>query len=398
MNRSFFGLRNLVILFALCLAGCRSSLPWPIATQTPTPSATPTLTMTPTQTFTPTPTLTPSPTPTLTPTPELWALSGAPIPEDLEPIAVDNAQWISGLSSWQETTVTDLEWMPPDRRVLSLSTGEQIKFYDIHNRQLLRDLYPQGQPVVDIAFHPWANWLVSASRRGSERDGFFSSLELWLGPDWKPMGLLYDAPRAISNLVFSPDGQSMAATFASPVEDQNSLDIWNITGWRIMDVIPTGLALQAAFAPGMDLLAVSPDRYAIRVWNIEEETWQYSLFTSFTGAVTQIVFSPDGGVLASGHYDGTIRIWDMRTGTEILTIPTGAVVESLAFSADSRLLASGGSFEDNLVRIWDAGNGELLRELTGHQAGVVKLLFSPNSQLLVSASYDGMVRLWGIRP
>lgn len=240
--------------------------------------------------------------------------------------------------------------------------------------------------------------MVSASRRGSESEGFQSSLELWLGPDWKPMGLLYDAPRAISNLNFSPNGLNMATTFASPIEDQNSLEIWSTTGWQITGTVSTGIALQSTFAPGSFLLAVTPDRYAIRVWNIVEETWQYSLFTSFTGAVTQIAFSPDGGVLASGHYDGVIRIWDMRTGTEIWNISTGAVVESLAFSSDGRLLASGGSFEDSLVRIWDAGNGELLRELAGHPVGVVKLLFSPDSQFLVSASYDGMVRLWGIRP
>lgn len=389
---------TLAVLLAFCLAGCSVLVPQPTATQTPTITLTPTLSSTPTQTATASPTVTPSPTPTLTPTPELWALPNTPLPADLISIRTDNAQWVSGLSTWQETTVTDLEWMPPDKRVLSVVNGERVKFYDIYSRQLLRELYPQGQPVVDIAFNPRGNWLVSASRRGSEREGFQSSLELWLGPDWKPMGLLYDAPRAISNLVFSPDGLNMATTFASAIENQNSLEIWSTTGWQITGTLSTGTALQSAFAPGIDLLAVTPDRYAIRIWNIEEETWQYTLFTSFTGAVTQIAFSPDGGVLASGHYDGLIRIWDMRTGTEILNFPTGAVVESLTFSSDGRLLASGGSFEDNLVRIWDAGNGELLRELVGHQAGVVKVLFSPDSQFLVSASYDGMVRLWGIRP
>lgn len=397
---SAFLRRTLAILLALCLASCNAFIPQPAATLTPVITTPPVITSSPTLTASPSPTVTPSPTPTLTPTPtaELWALAGTPLPGELLSINTENAQLVSGLSSWSETTVTDLEWLPPAKRVLSVVTGERVKFYDIYSRQLLRELYPQGQPVVDIAFHPRGNWLVSASRRGSESEGFQSSLELWLGPDWKPMGFLYDAPRAISNLNFSPNGINMVTTFASSIEDQNSMEIWSTTGWQITGTVSTGTALQSVFAPGINLLAVTPDRYAIHIWNIEEETWQYSLFTSFTGAVTQIAFSPDGGILASGHYDGNIRIWDMRTGSEILTIPTGAVVESLAFSSDGRLLATGGSFEDNLVRIWDAGNGELLRALPGHTVGVVKLLFSPDSQFLVSASYDGMIRLWGIRP
>jgi WD40 repeat protein len=36
--------------------------------------------------------------------------------------------------------------------------------------------------------------------------------------------------------------------------------------------------------------------------------------------------------------------------------------------------------------------------LDGHTKGVTHVLFSPDSQYLVSASYDGLIRLWGIRP
>ena len=389
------------VLLALYLAGCGIIIPQPTVTPTqtlvpptPTPSLSPTVTASPTLTLTPTPTA----TPTLTPTPELLALSGTPLPVDISTIRTDNAKLVSGLAEWQEQTVTDLAWMPPDYRLLTVVTGEQIKFYDMMTRQLMRELYPQGQPVVDIAFNPRGNWLVSASRRGSETASFQSSLELWLGPDWKPLGLLYDAPRALSNLQFSPNGKNLAATFSSAIESQNSIELWSTVDWQITGTVSTGTALQAAFAPGSNLLAVTPDRYAIRIWNIEEETWQYTLHTSFTGAVTQIVFSPDGGVLASGHYDGFIRLWDLRTGDEILSIPTGAVVESLAFNPDGRILVSGGSYEDSLIRLWDAGNGQFLRELQGHIGGVNHLIFSPDAQYLVSASYDGLVRVWGIRP
>jgi WD40 repeat protein len=44
------------------------------------------------------------------------------------------------------------------------------------------------------------------------------------------------------------------------------------------------------------------------------------------------------------------------------------------------------------------GDGVLLKSLEGHQHAVQNLAFSPVGNLLASASYDGEIRLWGIRP
>jgi WD40 repeat protein len=41
---------------------------------------------------------------------------------------------------------------------------------------------------------------------------------------------------------------------------------------------------------------------------------------------------------------------------------------------------------------------QMLRTLEGHAHGVDNLTFSPDGQVLVSASFDGAVRLWGVRP
>jgi WD40 repeat protein len=77
---------------------------------------------------------------------------------------------------------------------------------------------------------------------------------------------------------------------------------------------------------------------------------------------------------------------------------TDSVVESLAFSPDGGLLATSSSFDEYLVRIWRVDNGDLLRTLGGHSAGVDHLLFSPFGDMIVSGSYDGQIIVWGIRP
>jgi WD40 repeat protein len=310
---------------------------------------------------------------------------------------VGNAYLLSGLAEWRIETVTDLEWSP-DGLTLAVSDDSEIFLYGVHLREILRTLHPQLDGIVDIEISPNGRWLMSGSRNGSEDTGYRSNIEMWYGPDWKPLGVRYGAAYGLSSLAFSPNSVNFLAAFSSPVYEENYVDIWNTTNWQITSTLSTGTVLDIGVSRDSILLASTPDRYAIRIWDFDENSWLYKLYTSFTGAVNTIAFSPAGLILASGHYDGVVRIWDMVTGEQIQKMESDAVVQSLAFSPDGRLLATGGSYENGLVRIWDVQTGELLRILEGHPNGVSQVSFSPNSQFLVSGSYDGTLRIWGIRP
>jgi WD40 repeat protein len=173
---------------------------------------------------------------------------------------------------------------------------------------------------------------------------------------------------------------------------------WDAIDLTITSTFETSTALSIAFSPDGELLASTPDRYAIQIWELFGSKPLNNTYTSFTGAVNAIVFSPDGTRIATGHYDGVILIWDVDTGEVLQRLETGGVVESLAFSPDGSVLASGEGVHDHRVNLWDPGSGLLLRTLGGHTRGVDSLTFSPDGRILASGSYDGTIFLWGIRP
>ena len=386
------------ILLVVSLSACTI----PVFRPTPTPSPSPTNTATPspsptvTRTATPTPTQTHTPTPTLTPTPLLLVLENTPLPTELPPISVANASQVSGLAAWTENTVTDLAWSP-DGSQLATANFEGVSIVDIQTRSPVKRLITNGG-VISVAYHPNNAVLAAGNQTGSEAEGYNGNVDFWRTSDWQPVRLIYDYSRAVSSIDFSPQGDLFAVAFTNPDYYQNTVSFWNTTSWQITQTLQTGTVLDIAYSPDGKLIATTPDRYAIKLWQIYSGMLLRIIHTSFTGAVNKIIFSPNGSLIATGHYDGWIRLWDAGTGSLLREMETGSVVDSLAFSPDGSLLASGDGYENFAVRLWDVGNGAQLRVLEGHNHAVDNLAFSPDSQYLASGSYDGVIHLWGIRP
>lgn len=129
--------------------------------------------------------------------------------------------------------------------------------------------------------------------------------------------------------------------------------------------------------------------------NIRANPQLLKIITGHSNVVNSVAFSPDGQILASGSSDNSIILWDIATGQPIgepLKGHTGFVT-SVAFSPDGGTLVSGSI--DKKIILWNVQTRQAAGEpLTGHSSTISKVIYSPNGKFLVSGDHSGTIILW----
>ncbi len=149
-----------------------------------------------------------------------------------------------------------------------------------------------------------------------------------------------------------------------------------------------------SFSPDGNTLASGSKDNTIKLWDVRTGK-ELLTFSGHNNQVWSVSFSPDGKTLASGSEDKTIKLWDVRTGKELLTLSGHrAKVESVSFSPDGNILAT--SSKDETIKLWDVRTGKELRTLSGHSNGVWSVSFSSDGKTLASGSEDKTIKLWDV--
>uniref|UniRef100_A0A1D1Y8G0 WD repeat-containing protein 3 n=1 Tax=Anthurium amnicola TaxID=1678845 RepID=A0A1D1Y8G0_9ARAE len=149
-------------------------------------------------------------------------------------------------------------------------------------------------------------------------------------------------------------------------------------------------------ASGKLLLAPALDQLGL--WNLRQGVCSRSLITSPESpkpslAITRVASFHSS--VATGHADGTIRIWDCDKGACETTLNghKGAV-SALRHNSTGSLLASGS--KDSRIIVWDLVGEAGLFSLCGHKDQVTDLIFLHADKKLVSCSKDKFVRVWDL--
>ena len=140
---------------------------------------------------------------------------------------------------------------------------------------------------------------------------------------------------------------------------------------------------------GPGALVSEPTRLkGVKAWTIETRDHR--------GPITIAKFAPNGKILATGGQDGTVRLWDARSGQLRRVLPAHrGRVRAIAFSPDGSVLASAGS--DGGLRFWHVATGQSSVVTNFRKGPVNSMAFMPDGKRIVLSVDSGHVTLWRLR-
>jgi WD40 repeat protein/serine/threonine protein kinase len=331
----------------------------------------------------------------------------------------------------------------PGQRLATRDLHGNLKVWDLSNSKLLWERRQLGGTIASMAPHPSGAFLATGHEdqtikiwnveTGTEwftirgHTGFVSYLafrsdgnRLVSGSQdctvkiWDTTALGAGTPPGVRAYRLHPPGDKIPISCISLSRDARYLAaypaagqiaIWD-TGSGAMKLFPvdvrTGGPHRVALSPDGQQFATDDQRFAPdgqRDYSVLVRSSQtgdeVAVCSGHQRLVRDVVFSPDGRLLATAADDGTVKLWDPATGKEMRTLPR-SFPSRLTFSPDGARLASTSASSEDMVRLWDVTTGEVVWKSV-EKGGADDVAFDHDGARLAVASRDRNVRILDAR-
>jgi WD40 repeat protein len=290
----------------------------------------------------------------------------------------------------------------PDGKTLAAGDCQDtLRLWDMRSREQLAAIPGDKGTACWVTFAPDGQTLAAGSR---------NTVRLW-DTRTKARVAEFQHRGQVNSIAFSPDGRLVAAGGGDNVL------VWDRATGREAARFP---GKWVEFSPDGTLLAAGLGN-SVRLHDVA--TWhEQAAFGGHTPYVKCLAFSPDGKTLATGDWQGTLRLWDVAEKRLLASRQVEVMVlMTLAFSPDGRRLVTCGG--DGGVKFWDAALLQLLDRLPGpdgpdglrarervwaaaslgaftggHDGLVWAVAFSRDNNTLATGGQDTTVRLWHAPP
>lgn len=282
--------------------------------------------------------------------------------------------------------VVDVAFSPKDSLIASASDSTVI-IWNANNGQKYRTITRKSGNVLSVSFSPDENKLVVGSDDGTIHVYNVNTGEECYTP-------LVKHKKGVRFVTFTSDGKIIFSA-----SKDKSICIWDADNGNLLRVVPDAHddeILYLAFSSDNKTMATASADKVIKIWdvNLTEKTCSVRRdLRDHKDWVRSVSFNPiNNSQIVSASDDGSLRMWNIDDGSNILFHNINCYVTRAVFTPDGRNIVA--SYRDGTVRVWDVETGVENRQIQCfHKNYVNAVAVSNDGRKFVSASSDMLVRL-----